>query len=399
MERRLLAGPGRAPATRRRGPSARRRRAARDPHAQPRGQPRDVVQRLDDVGRPGRAGLVVGRVGHRDPADAVQERQEVRDGRTRVAIASRQRDCRTSAKSRIDRRSKSSYRPASWTRRSTPSPDQATHRRRGGPSHSSRSRTGCDSKGGSPGHQTVTGRSWISSGATRPNRWRPVSPPAVRKISSAHVSGASGARHHAVGLDPRVDPRRPVRVGALDDQRPRRMAAGQPADRLRAALADLGLARDDDQVHHRRPGGDVRARRHPRRPRRRRRSRGWARAQIRPARARSPRSTAPSTSSAASARPAAAARPARSARRRGRVPTAITSPDAPPRPVRRGSPSRAAPFRSGATGVPRARAGRRPPRVPRCRRRSSGTRGRATRPRCRGSGRRSTTPPRPRRRG
>ena len=53
--------------------------------------------------------------------------------------------------------------------------------------------------GGSPGHQTVTGRSWISSGATSADRWRPVSPPAVRKICSEHVSGAStrGSTHSA----------------------------------------------------------------------------------------------------------------------------------------------------------------------------------------------------------
>ena len=45
--------------------------------------------------------------------------------------------------------------------------------------------------GGSPGHHTVTGRSWTSSGSTSAVRWRPVSPPAVRNMSSVHVSGAS----------------------------------------------------------------------------------------------------------------------------------------------------------------------------------------------------------------
>ena len=104
--------------------SAVRRQRRRRPHAQPRGQPRDVVQRLDDVGRPGRAGLVVGRVGHRDPAERAEERQEVGRSKTE-AIASRQRDWRTRAKSRIDsRRSSSTSRPAGAAG-PAPSPDQA----------------------------------------------------------------------------------------------------------------------------------------------------------------------------------------------------------------------------------------------------------------------------------
>ena len=56
---------------------------------------------------------------------------------------------------------------------------------------SRRSSAGALPSGGSPGHQTVTGRSWISSGVTRADRCRPVSPPAVRKICSEHISGAS----------------------------------------------------------------------------------------------------------------------------------------------------------------------------------------------------------------
>ena len=56
---------------------------------------------------------------------------------------------------------------------------------------SSRSRAGSRSSGGSPGHQTVTGRSCTSSGSTSAVRCRPVSPPAVRKIISVQVSGAS----------------------------------------------------------------------------------------------------------------------------------------------------------------------------------------------------------------
>ena len=107
------------------------------------------------------------------------------------AMASRQRDWRTRAKSRIDSRSCRSYSAASWRRRLRPSPDHEA------PSITSRSAprssalAASPSSGGSLGHQTVTGRSWISSGATSAERWRPVSPPAVRKISSAQVSGAS----------------------------------------------------------------------------------------------------------------------------------------------------------------------------------------------------------------
>ena len=117
--------PGRGPRLGRRRPvpSCRRARAAtvtRMP--EPRGQPRDVVQRLDDVRRPGRAGLVVGRVGDRDPPDRARGTAGTRASSNTDAIASRQRDCRTSAKSRIDSRSNSSYSSASWCRRRSPSP-------------------------------------------------------------------------------------------------------------------------------------------------------------------------------------------------------------------------------------------------------------------------------------
>ena len=45
--------------------------------------------------------------------------------------------------------------------------------------------------GGSPGHHSVTGRSWTRSGATIAATWRPASPPATRSMNSAHVSAAS----------------------------------------------------------------------------------------------------------------------------------------------------------------------------------------------------------------
>ncbi len=69
------------------------------------------------------------------------------------------------------------------------------------------------------------------------------------------------AGQDAVRLDPCLEPRRAVRVRRQDDERPRGVAAGQPLDRLGGALADLRLPRDDDEVHHRRPRGDVPARR------------------------------------------------------------------------------------------------------------------------------------------
>ena len=131
------------------------------------------------------------------------------------AIASRQRDCRTSAKSRIESRSNSSYSAASWCSRSQPvaAPRGRVDDEAVGDLEQLPRRLGVPS-GGSPGHQTVTGRSWTSSGATSADRCRPVSPPAVRKISSVHVSGRVRARQHAVRLDPRLEPRRPVRVRA-----------------------------------------------------------------------------------------------------------------------------------------------------------------------------------------
>ena len=258
--------------------------------------------------------------------------------------------------------------------------------------------------GGSPGHQTVTGRSWMSSGATSADRCRPVSPPAVRKISSVHVSGASAPRQHAVGLDPRVHPRRPVRVRGLDDQRPRRMPAGQPADRLGAS------ARRPRAGARRRPGSSPTS--GPRCAGRRASALAVPvgvddrEVRLRPdpgqLAARCPRSSAPvdiqrSVGSPGRGGSASAICPPPA----GRVPTAMISP---------GTRSRSAPPVEG----PRPRRRRSDPAPPSSLAREQVVGGlgppgarlvvrevgrRATRPRRRGSGPRSTTPPPPRRRG
>ncbi len=233
----------------------------------------------------------------------------------------------------------------------------------------------------------------MSSGATSAERCRPVSPPAVRKICSEQVSGASARGQHAVGLDPRVQPGRPVGVRGQHDQRARRVPAGQPGDGLGRPLADLRAARDDHEVHHRRPGRDV-----PPAPlapvRRRRGPPGPAAPRSGPAPSRCRRSCgrvdaqrivgSPGIGgSASSIRPPPA----------GRVPTAMISPSA------RSPPSAVTGLRSSATGAPRGRAGRRRSRGPTCPPRSWGSPAPASRPRPRRSGPRWTTPPRPRRRG
>ena len=76
--------------------------------------------------------------------------------------------------------------------RARPSPLQVepSTTRRSAPASSSRA-AGLVS-GGSPGHQTVTGRSWMISGVAIAARWRPDSPPQVTLMVSAQVSGASG---------------------------------------------------------------------------------------------------------------------------------------------------------------------------------------------------------------
>ena len=83
----------------------------------------------------------------------------------------------------------------------------------------------------------------MSSGATIPAMCWPLSPPHVRYTSSEHVSGARGRGQHAVRLDLGVEPGRAVRIRGRDDERPRRMPAGEALDDRRGALADLAAAR------------------------------------------------------------------------------------------------------------------------------------------------------------
>ena len=97
----------------------------------------------------------------------------------------------------------------------------------------------------------------MRSGATSAERCRPVSPPAVRKISSVHVSGASarGRTQWAWifassqgGPSGSAASTTTVRDGCRPVSREIVSAARAP---------DLGLARDHDQVHHRGPRRDV----------------------------------------------------------------------------------------------------------------------------------------------
>ena len=107
-----------------------------------------------------------------------------------AAIASRQRDWRTRAKSEIaiGRRPPTPAIRRSWVRPVPFQCDPSTTRRS---AISSRSFACGLAKGGSSGHQIVTGRSWMSRGAITALRCRPDSPPIVRWIVSAQVSGAS----------------------------------------------------------------------------------------------------------------------------------------------------------------------------------------------------------------
>ena len=110
---------------------------------------------------------------------------------------------------------------------------------------------------GSSGHQTVTGRSWMRSGATMASRRRP-------GLSTAHQVDRLGAGRRrvlagqdAMGQRTGVEPGGAVGIGGRHDEGPRRMTPGQVLDRGRATLTHLRPAGDDDEVHHARPGGDV----------------------------------------------------------------------------------------------------------------------------------------------
>ena len=162
------------------------------------------------------------------------------------ATASRQRAWRISAKSEIGRVGRA--RAASARSRLRPSPLQRE------PSTTSRSAVPTRAaaravpNGGSPGHQTVTGRSWTRSGATIAWRWRPVSPPAVTYTCSAQVSGPSArgtmqyaftsARSHA-GPSGSVGTRINVREGCLPVPIDSVAAASSPSSGLRATTTRL----------------------------------------------------------------------------------------------------------------------------------------------------------------
>ena len=106
------------------------------------------------------------------------------------AMASRQRDWRMRAKSLIASRI-DSMSAAMSRRRASPSPLHVEPSTISRSAPERRSTAAGLLSGGSPGHQTVTGRSWTTSGVAIADRWRPASPPAVTWIVSAHVSGAS----------------------------------------------------------------------------------------------------------------------------------------------------------------------------------------------------------------
>ena len=312
--------------------------------AQPRGQPRDVVDRLDQVREPGRAGLVVRPVGHRDPAQRAQVGQElgVVEDRGDGLAPARLADEREVA-DRPGRRSPASAASSREPVEAVAAPGRAVHHQPVRGRRAGRARR-LDPSGGSPGHQTVTGRSWMmqrrrdrrevpaglaaggdAGSSRRRSRARPRA--AARRCASTRASSHDGPSGSA---DPTID-------------RPRRMAAGQGLDRRGAVLGDLRPAGDDDQVHHARPGRDVPARdRRPPRPS----GPGWPRSGS-SSRLDARRCCGPAPTSAGPARPILA----------GRV-------DRP-----------SVDLRSGASAARRARAARRPRPVPTSRRRSSGSRG------------------------
>ena len=177
---------------------------------EPRGEPADVVDRLDQVRRARRAGLVVGRVGDRDPAQRAQVRQEVRiveDRGDRLAPArlADEREVADREPRRVEQLGQLAQ-PAPGRRRS-----RSSRRRRADPRRPAGRAPTRSSNGGSPGHQTVTGRSWMISGVAIADRCRPASPPAGQVDRLGAGLGRVLARQDAVRLDPGVEPRRAVR--------------------------------------------------------------------------------------------------------------------------------------------------------------------------------------------
>ena len=293
---------------------------------EPRGQPRDVVQRLDDVGRArARRSRRGSRRSRRSGARRGGTAQKSGWSKT-VAIASRQRDCRTSAKSRIASRSKSSY--------SAGQLDQAVH--------------AVARPGGPVDDQPVGGLQQLPDRlATRAAARRATTPsPAGRGRAAARRArtGAGRSRRRRSGRSARCrSPARPAR-GSTQWAWMRASIHGGPSGSApwttsvrdgwrpvsRLMVSALRSPTSGWRATTTRFITDVRAAmwRPPWPPSVGRRPPGSAAPRCAPARARSPRSSAPGSSSAASARRVAAARsraicppPA------GRVPTAITSPN------------------------------------------------------------------------
>ena len=275
-----------------------------------------------------------------------------------VAIASRQRDWRTRAKSRIERRGNRSKSPASCTRRASPSPDQEAPSTTRRSDASSTSSALADPSGGSPGHQSVTGRSWTRSGVTTALRCWPVAPPAVRKISSEQASGAPGRGSTQCastrpssqgGPSGSADSTMSVREGCRPVSRPMVAAARAPSSAFRAMTTRFctdvraATARVPPDSCSRRKSGC---------------------AQIRA-----------SSFSMASMDVACDCQRIVGSPGRGGSSSSMRPPPAPREPTARISPTSrlGAPsvLRSGATGSPRAPAGHRPPPAPRCPPRSS----------------------------
>ena len=222
---------------------------------EPRRQPADVVDRLDQVRRPGRAGLVVGRVGDRDPAQGAEVRQEVRiveDRGDRLAPAGlpREREVGHDQPRPLDQLRHLAQPLEAITAPCRPVDDEPI-----GVGQQVEGRLALERRFARPPDRD---RQVVDDQRRRDRRQVPAGFAAGDQVDRLGADlGRVRARHDAVRLDPAVEPRRPVRIGRLDDDRPRRMAPGQHLDRRRAAFGELGAARHDDQVHHARPRRDV----------------------------------------------------------------------------------------------------------------------------------------------
>ena len=95
------------------------------------------------------------------------------------------------------------------------------------------------------------------SGVAIAARCWPASPPAVKVDHlGARLRGVL-AGQDAVRFHARVHPRRTVGISRPDDDRARRMLAGQRLHRRGTALGEFGAAGDDDEVHDAGPRRDA----------------------------------------------------------------------------------------------------------------------------------------------